>query len=158
MGSALHKVSNASRHGGPGISLRCKRSATAHSSISKAARIGTSAPFDVFAVFFRCVSKDARDVIVSSAGSSVIAAVARESWCMGISINSDRSPKPPLSSPLRTRAGPTRSPGRRPAHRPPALCARTRLAGSAYTQLRQQFPGPAWLSFGQPARRLGGRS
>ena len=58
-------------------------SATAHSSISKAARIGTSAPFDVFEVFFRCVSKDARDVIVSRAGSSVIEAVARESWCMG---------------------------------------------------------------------------
>ena len=89
VGSELHKVSNASRHGGPGISLRCNRSATAHSSISKAARIGTSAPFDVFEVFFRCVSKDARDVIVSRAGSSVIAAVARKSWCMGISINSD---------------------------------------------------------------------
>ena len=89
VGSELHKVSNASRHGGPELSLRCNRSATAHSSISKAARIGTSAPFDEFEVFFRCVSKDARDVIVSRAGSSVIAAVARESWCMGISINSD---------------------------------------------------------------------
>ena len=89
VGSELHKVNNALRHGGPGISLRCNRIATAHSSISKAARIGTSAPFDVFEVFFRCVSKDGRDVIVSRAGSSVIAAVASESWCMGISINSE---------------------------------------------------------------------